>query len=280
MSTELPMPPVPALRVVETSTRSHFATVLACSLVLHGLLYFGLHGSERAPLPRRAEPVRVTVQAAPLKRVEPVETAPTPAEPALPREAPVVARAKRKEQTRQPEPVVSKPLETAPAPASEPVDFTGVTLTSTSGGAGWASVTGNGQAGTGPLSAPPRGTRAGSGHGSTSAQGLGGEGSGPPVVSLASLSRPPRAPRLDDALLHNYPKPAREQGQPGHAVVRARIMPDGRVDKMQVLVASAPEFGRACQRTLSGSRWSAPLDERGKPVATDVSYTCQFEVTR
>jgi TonB family protein len=156
------------------------------------------------------------------------------------------------------------------------VDFTGVTLTGTGGG--FATVTGNGQASSGPLGAPPRGTHTGSGQGN--AQPSDGEAEhGPKVVGLASLSRPPRAPSLDQELLQNYPKKARDQGQPGRAVVRARILPDGRVDRLTVLLASAPEFGTACQRTLHGSRWSAPLDESGRPVATDVSYTCQFEVS-
>jgi len=47
-----------------------------------------------------------------------------------------------------------------------------------------------------------------------------------------------------------------------------------------VIVASSPEFGRACQRTLAGSRWSPPLDARGRPVATELRYKCVFEVTR
>jgi hypothetical protein len=27
-----------------------------------------------------------------------------------------------------------------------------------------------------------------------------------------------------------------------------------------------------------GSRWSPPLDEKGRPVATHVRYTCRFRV--
>jgi TonB family protein len=85
---------------------------------------------------------------------------------------------------------------------------------------------------------------------------------------------------LDDALRANYPALARAQGLPGHAVVRARILADGRVSDTRVLLASAPEFGRACQRTVTGSRWSAPLDKSGQPVTTEVSYQCQFEVSQ
>ena len=57
-------------------------------------------------------------------------------------------------------------------------------------------------------------------------------------------------------------------------------MPDGRVGQTRVLSATLPEFGYACQRTVAGSRFGAPLDKKGQPVATDVSYTCEFEVTR
>ncbi|HEX6243725.1 MAG TPA: TonB family protein, partial [Polyangiales bacterium] len=77
-----------------------------------------------------------------------------------------------------------------------------------------------------------------------------------------------------------YPRRAQEAGHAGQAVVRARILSDGRVERTLVLTASAPEFGRACQATLEGSRWSAPLDAKGSPVATDISYTCRFEVNR
>jgi hypothetical protein len=37
-------------------------------------------------------------------------------------------------------------------------------------------------------------------------------------------------------------------------------------------------FGAACQKMLRQRRWQAPLDRRGQPVATEVRYSCEFEV--
>ena len=42
--------------------------------------------------------------------------------------------------------------------------------------------------------------------------------------------------------------------------------------------ATAPAFAEACKRTLADSRWSQPLDREAHPCATDVNYTCRFEL--
>ena len=47
---------------------------------------------------------------------------------------------------------------------------------------------------------------------------------------------------------------------------------------MVVVSQSAAGFGDACRATLRESKWSAPLDNDGQPVATFISYTCRFEV--
>ena len=98
------------------------------------------------------------------------------------------------------------------------------------------------------------------------------------MVALASLSRPPEPPDLNDALERHYPEAARKQGTPGQAVLKARITPEGQVRDMVVVSQSAPGFGDACRATLRESKWSAPLDRDGQPVATFISYTCRFEV--
>jgi hypothetical protein len=46
----------------------------------------------------------------------------------------------------------------------------------------------------------------------------------------------------------------------------------------RVMNESFGGFGEACRRTLAGSRWSPPRDASGKPVSTEVSYTCRFEI--
>jgi hypothetical protein len=50
------------------------------------------------------------------------------------------------------------------------------------------------------------------------------------------------------------------------------------VRDLLVLSEPAAGFGRACRDTLSGSRWTPPLDRDGRPVATIINYTCRFEV--
>lgn len=247
--------------------RSGFCMLLVTSLAAHGGLLYGLHQNAHAAVPKALPKAQVSFKMAP------IQAAPTPepvAEPA-PEIAAAPPRAKERQLDRHADAprAVSRPVE-APAEAAA-ADFTGLTLTNPNGG--FATVTGNGEAMHGPIGASARGTKAGTGTGK-------GEAAPNAIVGLTSLSRPPRAPTLDDALRANYPAQARAQGVSGRAVVRARILADGRVGDMRILIASAPEFGRACQRTLTGSRWSAPLDKSGQPVTTEVSYQCEFEVSQ
>jgi TonB family protein len=166
------------------------------------------------------------------------------------------------------------PPSAAPPPAAEsPADFTGTTLTNTGPGEGWASATGNGEKMNGPVGRPGAhitrrvvdGDPEGAGH-------------GPPVVGLGDLSRAPSAPDLADALAAAYPAEARAKGLTGKAIVRARVMPDGRVRELALVSESANGFGDACERTLRDSRWSPPVDHEGRPVSTFINYTCRFNV--
>jgi outer membrane biosynthesis protein TonB len=253
-------------------------TVVALvSLALHAAIAFGLSSGAHAARPSHREPIRVTVRELPrpVPKPAPVEPVAEPAE--VPVAQPVAARAPPgtvKRVARSESASAPSPNE-APSPAAaapEALDFTGVTLTNPSGG--FAQVAGNGQAMQGPLGASPGSARRGGGQGSSKGAAQGAE-----LVALGSLSRPPRAPSLDQALAANYPRSAHDMGTSGQAVVRARILANGEVGTTSVIVASAPEFGKACQRTLAGSRWSAPLDATGRPVATELSYKCVFEVT-
>ena len=161
-----------------------------------------------------------------------------------------------------------------PPQAETPADFSGTTLTNDGPGDGWASAVGNGEAMHGPIGRP--------GAKVTNRAQDGADKPSPakaaPVVALASLSRPPEPPDLNDALERHYPDAARKQGTPGQAVLKARITPDGQVRDMVVVSQSAAGFGDACRATLRESRWSPPLDHDGQPVATFISYTCRFEV--
>ena len=90
-----------------------------------------------------------------------------------------------------------------------------------------------------------------------------------PVVALASLSRPPAPPDLNDALERHYPEAARKQGTPGQAVLKARITAEGQVRDLVVVSQSAPGFGDACRATLRESTWSRAARPR-RPAGGDV----------
>jgi TonB family protein len=162
----------------------------------------------------------------------------------------------------------------APPIAETPADFSGTTLTNDGAGPGWASATGNGAAMHGPVGRP--GARVTGRH--VDGQSPPPRPTAPPVVAVTDLSRLPEAPRLEEALERNYPAEARQGGQAGKAVVRARITSEGSVRDLMVVSESAAGFGRACRDTLTDSRWSPPLDREGRAVATVINYTCRFEV--
>ncbi|MET0344357.1 MAG: energy transducer TonB [Polyangiales bacterium] len=254
--------------------------IVVVSLGLHGLVALGMEGGAHAAAPVRRETVRVTMRevARPTPEAPAVEAPDHAVAHPEPMAQPRVARSKARRDARRPAaptPSATPAQEARPSAEAPPVlDFTGVTLTSPSGG--FAQAAGSGARMTDPLGNIQSGARAG---------GTGKEGGGKAateggaLVALKSLSRPPRAPPLDAALAANYPKNAHDLGLSGEAVVLAHILPTGQVAATHVLIASAPEFGKACQRTLSGSRWSAPLDVEGRAVATELSYKCVFEVT-
>ncbi len=251
-------------------TPPRFLIVVAASIVAHVALLAVLHPADaKQSLPER---MFVTFEAAPPPPPPPrpiVET-PTPSEPVTaPVPAPRVKRPASPRRAAEPQ-VATQPTPTAPSEAV--MEFSGVTMSND--GASWSSPAGNGEPMTGPIGAPAATTRPGPVH--RTATGTPAER----VVAVGNLSRPPRAPDLDAALAANYPSEARRAGTTGTAVVRARILASGRVGAMRVLSESAAGFGVACQRTLSGSRWEAPLDSWSRPVITDISYTCTFAVTR
>jgi TonB family protein len=98
------------------------------------------------------------------------------------------------------------------------------------------------------------------------------------LLPVADLSRRPVPPRLDSVLKSHYPADARQRGLSGVAVVRARIDADGRVRMASISSESYAGFGEACRETVVGSTWLPPQDRVGRPVATEVSYTCRFRV--
>jgi protein TonB len=97
-------------------------------------------------------------------------------------------------------------------------------------------------------------------------------------VPLADLARPPRAPRLDAALEKNYPTTARQSGIAGQAVLRVQVLADGRIGAVRHVSETYAGFADACERTVKSGVWEPPLERDGKPVATEITYTCRFDV--
>ena len=98
------------------------------------------------------------------------------------------------------------------------------------------------------------------------------------IVAPASLARKPRAPGLDVELERQYPAEARRSGVSGTAVLRVRILPDGRTGDVHIQSESWRGFGPACERTVRAGRWDPPIDHDGRAVTTEITYTCRFEV--
>jgi TonB family protein len=238
------------------------------SVGLHGVAYASLSPAARE-LVGSHEVSQMNFELPPLPQPEPPEP-PAPsvtAERASPPATPA---------TRTP---VVKPAATptAPAPstattAAPALDLSGVTLTNDSG-AGFAMPIGDGSALHGPI-----------GLGTTRTQTAPAPSAAasvtkrPALVDVSDLSERPRPPALTHLLRQNYPEEARQRGLRGSASLRARIDADGVIRSARLLSESAAGFGSACRRTVFGSHWSAPRDKNGSAVATEIVYTCHFEV--
>src|SRR5204863_984454 len=183
---------------------------------------------------RKRPPTEVTVT------VAPPPPAPTPPEA---KPAPKVAH---KLAVRAPAPPPPDARPPPPPQAETPADFSGTTLTNDGPGEGWASAVGNGETMHGPIGRPGAKVTARTQDGTTKPSAV----KAAPVVALASLSRPPSPPDLNDALERNYPEAARKQGTPGQAVLKARITAEGQVRDLVVVSQSAAGFGDACRATL------------------------------
>ncbi|MBX7192729.1 MAG: energy transducer TonB [Sandaracinaceae bacterium] len=195
----------------------------------------------------------------------------------------------------EPEPVRPPPTprvredEPPPPPEAEPpppveeqvADFTGETLTVEGPGASWTSATGNGQDMQGPIGGPTGVTtgrrRAG---GQEGVVGGTGQGAVEEVVAVRDLVEnpvPPDGSRLRAALEHQYPARLRQLNIEGRAVVRVRILSNGQVGRMTVRSSSESEFGQACIEALrEAGTWRAGVGPSGRPVTTDISFTCDF----
>lgn len=261
----------------EGAHRLRLFAALAASCALHVLLAANTDAPE-APLARplaRSEVLMHVVTPPPIAEPEVEPEPPEPPKPPPPKPAPAKA-------PEPPPPVPAEPPAPAPAPpaaapepppvAAEPepvAEPSGVTLTGE--GAAFAMPSGDGRA-RGVLGAIGGRARAVEAAPPATPHG-------PRVVPVGQLGTRPVPPSLRDALSRNYPAEARRRGIAGRASVRARIDPDGVPRALRVVEETFAGFGQACRRTLAGSAWSPPRDRRGQLVASEVLYTCRFEIS-
>ncbi|WP_394823655.1 TonB family protein [Pendulispora albinea] len=258
--------PVGMRHVAEDGEPSWFGSACAAaSIILHIGVAFALQhgGHDEAPAPRIVE---LTMTEAPPPPPPPPPPKVDEPEPPKPKPVPVPEKVR-----------VQQPVKEVP-PEAPPPQMTGRTLTDPGeGDKSWSSLTGNGQEMKGPLVVNPQGSPTGTGT-APAPPAPPAPPPGPRFVAVGDLSRAPRPPNLDDALERNYPKSARMQGIGGTAVLRAQILPDGRIGVVRRTSESFAGFGEACERTLRSANWSPPIDRAGLPVGTEITYTCRFDV--
>jgi TonB family protein len=261
---------------LNSRAKTLFLSAFGASLALHGVAYASLaSGTFDPPPPIVVSTVTFEVKAPPPPEPEapqPREATPSPTVNPTPTRA-----ASRALELPTPPPATTAAAAAAAAPAPAPnspaLDLSGVTLTNDTD-SGFAMPIGDGTALRGPigLGGAPRGAAS-----PASAQPTGAL-AGPRLVAGKDLSEHPHPPALEGLLRANYPDDARQRGLRGSASVRARIDSDGVIRAARVVGESSTGFGSACRRTVVGSRWSAPRAQNGDAVATEIVYTCHFEV--
>ncbi len=172
------------------------------------------------------------------------------------------------------------PPDTKEPPAAAPetlADFSGTTLVG-EGEGGWTSAVGSGAAMDKPIG------KAGAVVTGRSREGVAGGvvgGTGLKIVAAADLSRKPgilSQQALDDALVRCYPKNAKQQGIEGVARTRIRILANGSNVVLSAVDETYPGFEAACRCAIKGQVFQPPLDRNGNPVATEMSFKCEFAV--
>jgi TonB family protein len=241
---------------------------IVVSLLLHGVAFASLR-----PAPPRSEPrprktqLRFEVVSPPPKEL----AAPPPEAPKPEPLPPQPAKLKPRAADAAPPPL---PEVAAPAPTPPVVVNDGVTLAGDGTGNAFSMPLGNG----GSLEPTARPRLPAPLNVPAPTRPVPAAPSEPPLVAVGDLSARPSPPSLAGALERNYPPDARRRGLSGTAKVRARIDSDGVVRRVSLVEESGAGFGTACSRTLTGSRWAAPKDKAGRPVATEIRYTCRFVV--
>lgn len=246
------------------------------SMGFHAWLFAAVPAKSPRALPLMASSVEFLVFEEPPPPEPEPEVEPPPPEPEEPPPPPVETEVPEPPPP-EPMPEAEEPPEVEP-PADPPPELSGTTLAAEDGAA-WSAPPGSGRERQGALregvSRPSAGRRAPR---MSPRPSRPARPALPAALPLSELSRPPHPPSLGDALRRNYPEQARQQGRGGEAKVRARIEPNGRVKQAKVVGETSAGFGDACKKTVLASKWTAPLDKKGRPAPTWVSYRCQFRV--
>lgn len=250
----------------------------AISVALHGYLLYAAPRSVRAP-ERELPPALMELSALSPEPEEPPSVEPEPESVPEPEPEPeVTPEPKLSEPEPTSEPAPTSELEPASDPEPAPPELTGNTLVA-EGEGDFSAEIGSGRSREGAIRAgvsrPVLRKPAKTPKPSVAPQKA---PEPPPAIPLASLSKKPTPPDLGGALKQNYPPDARRQGRAGEAKVQARVEPSGSIGFAKVSFESEDGFGAACRKTLLASKWTAPLDRAGKPVATWVSYRCKFRI--
>lgn len=256
---------------------------LVFSIVLHGYM---IHAAPQVDVEteEKSEPNFLELAELAPEPEPPIEPEPEEvAEPELEPEPEPVVEPQVVEEVLEAEPEPAEPQsESEPEPQPEPPELTGNTLVAEGDGeSDFSAEQGSGRARRGAVRAgvsQPSQTRS-----VVKPKRRPAPVKAPPpppeAIPLAQLSkRPVPPPNLGGALKRNYPLDARRQGRAGEAKVQARVEPSGSIGFAKIASESENGFGAACRKTLLSSKWTAPLDRHGKPVATWVSYRCKFRI--
>jgi TonB family protein len=248
------------------------ALALVGSLLLHGSVLLVLAQAKTPPLAldeRDNVTVDVVQESPPVP--EPAVVPPAATQP--PPKAVIPPRPRS-------EPPPPTPDEPPPPAAETPVDFANLTLTN-QGKSSFAVTPSSGVEQEGPLG--PAGVNTGQRRDGVVGGTPGGTGDlDAKVVPVADLGRPPKMPVGLDALIERfYPRAARAQAIEGKARVRLRIDANGSARILSVADDGTHGFGDSCRQVLRAApRWEPPVDRNGRPVATEINFTCNFEVRR
>jgi outer membrane biosynthesis protein TonB len=245
----------------EPSTRAATALAFGLALLLHASLVFIQASPERTQLP--------------LARVEldtfiPIETTAPPPEP--PRSTPsptedVTSVSTHNQLTSAPMSAPSAEAATDNVEALDAHEDPAPLLTDTADSADWALLSGQGTSLGGARLA--RSVGAGSG----AIRNI--------ALEARDLSRPAIAPYLKPYVERNFPVAAKLARVEGKATVRATIRPDGIPTDIRVVQVDprGRGFGETCTRTLHhGPPWKPELNRDGRPIFSQVTYTCEFSL--